>query len=107
MSTLGRSTLVSTEIDELLDQYKKRKKLVSQYVEERDELVKKANLWMEDMCLDHVVAMSTMEEILKQYYIDQLSKNPRLFTIRRPLGRFGLFHEEDGGTFQVKVYEEE
>jgi hypothetical protein len=95
------------DADRALHLYRKHKEMVDEFTRQRNRLIARANVWLAEMCNDHLIVMHCLEEMMKDYYIERLSEDPRLLTISRPFGQFGLVRDEEGCAFRVDVDQDE
>jgi len=72
--------------DWALRKYAQAKQAINEYTRQRDEMIARANEWLAEVSAPHLETMRRMESLLAEYHREQLQKNPKAKTIKRPVG---------------------
>lgn len=72
--------------DWALRKYAQAKRVVDEYTRQRDDIIVRANEWLAEVSKPYLETMRRMELLLQEYHREQLQKNPKAKTIKRPVG---------------------
>jgi hypothetical protein len=72
--------------DWALRKYAQAKRAIDEYTRQRDDMIARANEWLAEVSKPYLETMHRMEALLQQYHREQLQKNPKAKTIKRPVG---------------------
>jgi len=72
--------------DWALRKYAQAKRVVDEYTRQRDDMIARANEWLAEVSKPYLETMRRMELLLQEYHREQLQKNPKAKTIKRPVG---------------------